>query len=116
MGTLITQNRQSARAEFKAAGEEAQRAVEAKPAALEQRIVQQITQCSERADALGDAIATERTDRQKEGKAALDEAQLTVETRPKAKLTTLEARFKALLPDKLPIAKPYRPDTVHYGR
>jgi chromosome segregation ATPase len=38
MGTLITQDRQSARTEFKAAVEEAQRAVEAKLSAAEQRL------------------------------------------------------------------------------
>jgi hypothetical protein len=117
LGEAIATERADRSKEVKAAVEEAQRAVEtkleAKLAAQEQRIVHQIEQCSRCADSLGEAIATERTDRRKECKAAVDEAQRAVETRLEAKLTALEARFKALAPDKLPIAKIYCPDTVY---
>jgi hypothetical protein len=50
-------------------------------------------------------------ERHKEVKAAVEEVQRAVET----KLSAQEARFNALLPDKLPIARTYCPDTVHYA-
>jgi BMFP domain-containing protein YqiC len=90
--------------EIKAAVEEVQRAVETKQAAklealeqrsvqhTDQRITQHIEQCTERTRALRDVIATESWDRQKEIKAAGEEAHRAVET----KLEALEQRLKAV--------------------
>ena len=97
LGQAIGTERTERHKEVKAAVEEAQRAFETKLAALEdrivqytdQRIIQYSEQCSGRADALGEVIATERADRRKELEAAVEEAQHAFE----AKLAGLEQRI-----------------------
>jgi hypothetical protein len=74
-----------------------------------QRIIQHIEQCSGRTRTLSDVIATERADRQKEVKEAVEEAQRAFET----KLTALEERLKAV-PGKVPVAKTWHPQSVIY--
>jgi hypothetical protein len=61
--------------------------------------------------AMGQVMAQERRDRRDEFEAA--DAKLRNEF--EAKFAALEERVKTLLPAKLPIAKAYQPETVHYA-
>jgi hypothetical protein len=95
-GEVLATERAARQKEVKAAIEGAQRAVDAKLEALEQRIEQHTDQCNHgivvsagRAETLGKMIETERTDRQKEIKATVEEAQRAFET----KLAPLEQRI-----------------------
>jgi hypothetical protein len=114
MGTLITQERQSARAEFKAAVEEAQRAVEAKLAALEQRL-KAVPQAEQQANNQRWAVIDQRIRHLEQemdgrlGSSAVQDTQCAIES----KLEALEQRLKAV-PGKLPVAKTWRPETVVY--
>jgi hypothetical protein len=80
--------------EVSAAVEEVKRWVEGKLEAklgpLEGRVAQHLAQYSGRADAIGDAIAAERAERQKEIKTAVDEIKRAVE----AKLEALEKHIE----------------------
>jgi hypothetical protein len=119
LGGAIEKERVDRRGEIDSAIEEVRHMLEektdAKLTAFEERITQQIAQYSGRADSLGDAIAAECADRRKEIGAALTEIRHALETRVEASTTALEAHMKALLPAKLPIAKAYCADSVHYA-
>jgi hypothetical protein len=93
LGEVIAAERADRHKEAEVAIDEAQRAFETKLTALEKTsndrrsaIDQRIEQPSGRVDDLGEVIATERADRRKEVKAAVDEAQRAFET----KLAALE--------------------------
>jgi hypothetical protein len=114
MSMMIAQERQSAREEFKAAVEEAQCAFEAKLTtkleAFEQRIVQLTDQrIKERdgKDADPEAVARFVGERIEEPLHEFIRAQIDT------KLTALEERLKAV-PGKLPVAKPWRSESVTY--
>jgi hypothetical protein len=109
LGKVVAIERADRDKEVKAAVEEAQRAVDVKLEALEQRIVQRTEQCSGRADALSEVIATERAGLWREIKAAVEEAERAFDV----KLEALEQRLKAV-PGKLPVAKIWRPESVTY--
>jgi uncharacterized protein (UPF0210 family) len=101
---MLARERQDWRSEIKSVVDTAQNSFEAELdtnfSALEQRvaqhtdqrITQHIEQCTERTHALSDVIVAERTDRQKEVKAAVEEAQRTVE----AMLAASEQRIVAI--------------------
>ncbi len=120
LGAAIEQERRDRREEVATAAEVLQRTletrIEATTAAFETRVTQQIGQYVDRAaDALDEAIATERADRQREIDTALGEVRHALEEKTETKLAALEARCNALLPAKLPIARAYCADTVHYA-
>lgn len=76
--------------EFKAAVEEAQQLVAVMLGEFEKRVTKRGDRCAERNHALSEAMTAERSDRQKETKAAVEEAMRAFET----KLAALEQRLK----------------------
>jgi hypothetical protein len=116
LGDGLATERTDRQKEVKAAVEETKRAVEAKLEALEQHIEWHTEQCNHgiavsagRAETFGKTIETERADRQKEIKTAVEETQRVVE----AKVAALEERLKAV-PGKLPVARTWHPESVTY--
>jgi hypothetical protein len=115
IGNVISQERKARAPEIKTAIDEVKHWVEGRLGVLEGRIAQQIGQYAGRADSLGGAIEKERADRRGEIDSAIEEVRHALEEKTDAKLAAFEARVNALLPAKLPVAKAYRPDTVHYA-
>jgi hypothetical protein len=113
LGTAIEKERADRRTEIESVIKALEEKTAARLTAFEERMTQQVGQCSSCTDTLSTAIEKERADRHAEIEAGLAEVRRALEEKTEAKLTALEEQ-KALQPARLPLAKAFRPGAVHY--
>jgi hypothetical protein len=76
---------------------------------MSERLSERIDKGAKRSQALSEAIAAERWERQKEVKAGVEETEQSLASM----LGTLEERILAR-PGKLPVVKTWKPETIAY--